>query len=139
MQIEFSRRLLLLLIENVARLLRNRFGVNHAEGSMFEVVDLLKDAPELKSFYLGVLRKTLMNPDPSGYDDGEVPVELNELICHEMKWSELEALAEFRIESRFGGSRSTAISDVSMDMLRALDPNWENREFYRRYSNPPVA
>lgn len=133
MEIQFSAKLLNLLIENGLRILAAGFGVNWAEGSFFDVVRLLREEEDLKPYFLDRARATMLLPAPGQLEPGTVPPELIELVAHELRWPELLEIARLRIERVFGGDVSLAIGDIAGHLPKAYDDAWEDREFYRRY------
>jgi hypothetical protein len=135
--IEQSKKLMDILIENSARILREDFGVNFAENSLFSIIDLLKNQPKLKNHVLGRIATTLRELDPGLIDlnEGQVPTELIELIAHETRWAELRTLAEERISSKYNGDWRFARGDITQRILDAMEDNWENRDFYEHYKN----
>lgn len=134
MNIEFARTLLDILVENALRVLRAGFGVNWAESVFFDILDLLRAQPALKAYFLEQVKATLSLPDPGRLDAGMLPRELIELASHELRWEELRQIANDRIRDVFGGDSTAAVSDVAHAMLEAFEPDWPDREFYKRYS-----
>jgi hypothetical protein len=130
---DFSRKLLNILIENSVRILSNGFGVDRAEATFFDVINLLRNEKYLKSDFLKMAEKTLGKRDASGLDSGDVPRELMELTAHEMRWPELQALAEKRVVEYFHGDRGLAIGDIATSIASAYKDDWLDREFYNRY------
>jgi len=128
-----SRRLLDILIENSARILRAGFGVNRAESTFFDVVDLLKENSSLKSYFLELVDYTFAKKDSGALDAGMVPRELIELVAHEVRWKEFLDLAESRIRKVFHGDGSLAVGDVAHGVIDAYKNDWRDREFYKRY------
>lgn len=136
MDYHHEKRLLEILVGNVARILREGFGVNSAESALFSVVDLLRTgSPELKEHFLGLADATLAISDPGSLEEGIVPIELLELVVHELKWRELQGLAEKRVIEKFGGDLSRALGDVSRRIFDASSTDWLDREFYARYQS----
>ena len=134
MDFESSRRLMVILVENAARILRERFGVDRTESVFFEIIDLLRDESALRVPFLAMVEKTLELRDPTGLEEGCIPRELTELVAHELRWPELRQLADARIVRYFGGDRSLAASDISVSIDEAYRNDWEDREFYKRYA-----
>ncbi len=128
-----AKRLLDILIENAARILRAGFGVNSAESAFFSVIELMKTMPELKPYFLDHAAHTLGADDPGMLNKGRVPEELLELVAHELRWEEMQDLAEDRIHKRFGGDVNRALGDVSRRIIDANSRTWPDREFYSRY------
>jgi hypothetical protein len=62
-----------------------------------------------------------------------VPMELIELVAHELRWRELAELASLRIEQKFHGDASLAIGDVARRIFEAFKDEWPDREFYQHY------
>lgn len=136
MDIDRSKALLDIFIENSSKVLRSGFGVNYAEPSFFSVIDFLKEEPALKDYLIPRISSVLRENDPTSVDlkVGKIPVELIELIAHEMRWDELRALANQRIKDKYNGDWSFAPGDISQRIIDALGNKWEDRQFYKRYS-----
>jgi hypothetical protein len=120
MDLEYSKKLIDILIDNASRILNAHFGVDRAESTFIDIIDLLREDQSLedqplKAYFLAKVRKTLEGPDPYGLDEGSVPMELIQLAVHELRWPEFRALSQKR------------------RILEAYDDHWMNREFYRRY------
>jgi hypothetical protein len=128
-----SKELLKILVDNASRILRAHFGVDRAEATFFDIIELLREEPELRNYFLDMVEKTLERRDPSGFGEGDVPRELTELAAHELRWPEFKTLADARLQRVFGGDAVLAISDVSRSIGEAYRDDWEDREFYRRY------
>ncbi|MEO6395189.1 MAG: hypothetical protein ABIO40_04695 [Devosia sp.] len=133
MDVESLRKLLVILIDNASRILRAQFGVDRAETTFFDIIELLREEPALRHDFLALVENTLERHDPSGLGQGYVPRELTELAVHELRWPEFQKLAEARIQRVFGGDAALAISDVASSISEAYRNDWEDREFYRRY------
>ena len=122
------------LIENSRRILDAGFGVNAAESTFFDVVRLLRiQGPEARNHFVDRVRATLESREPGDLIAGAVPVELIELVAHELRWPELKVVAEERLQRFFRGDRTLAIGDVAASIGSAYDDNWRDREFYERY------
>ncbi|MBZ9768414.1 hypothetical protein LB526_16790 [Mesorhizobium sp. CA6] len=134
MDLEYSKKLLRILIHNSSQILNAGFGVDRAESSFFDVIDLLREVPHLREDFLLMVKDTLKNRDPSGLDEGSVPRELVELAAHELRWQEFRALANERVKSIFGGDVALARSDIAHTIAEAYQESWEGRQFYRRYN-----
>lgn len=128
-----SSQLLDILIENSLRILAAGFGVNSAEASFFEVIRILREEPELRSVFDSKVRFALSLRSPERLDSGSLPIELIELVAHEMRWPELLQIADDRMESFFSGDRALAVNDIASRIPAAFRDDWEDREFYRHY------
>jgi hypothetical protein len=131
--IEYAKILLDILIENSARILRAGFGINSVEHVFFEVIELIRKHTELKCNMLKRVEYTLLQNDSGLLNEGMVPQELIELIAHEMQWTELRDLAEKRVQDKFHGDWTFAVSDISRKIIDAQSNNWEGREFYKHF------
>lgn len=134
MDTKAAQELLKILVENSARILRANYGVDRAEASLFAVIDLLRERQDMKGEFLMMLQNTLHKRDPCGLGKDDVPRELIELATHELRWPEFRALAEMRIQNVFGGDSMLTNGDVAQGIIKAYDNDWEDREFYGRYS-----
>jgi len=134
MKVESAKTLLDLYIECAARILRAQFGVNAVESLFFDAVDLLRVHPTLKGHILLRIADSFAAPDPGLLDGDMVPRELIELIAHELRWKELRQFSTQRVLNRFRGDWGLAVSDISMTVLEAFSNEWEDRVFYKRYS-----
>lgn len=135
MDLEFAKRLLDILIENSMRILVGGFGVNCAEVTFFEVVQLLKDDTRLRGYFLSRVKDTLDAPNPGALQIGLIPPELIELASHELRWPEFLELAKNRVIDRFDGDDALAVGDVATHIPEAFNDNWADREFYSRYQS----
>lgn len=135
MDINIGKKLLDILIEDSARILRAGFGVNYAESAFFSVKALLKENLELKTYFVDRVEYMLSLGDPGCLDDGIIPEELIELVAHEMQWDEMRILAKNRIRNSFNGDTSRAVGDISYRIIEALTDNWPDKEFYVHYRN----
>lgn len=133
MDVESSRKLLEILIDNASRILRAQFGVDRAEATFFDIIELLREEPALREGFLVMVHKTLERRDPSGLGEGDVPRELTELAAHELRWPEFQTLAGERLQRVFRGDAALAINDVAHSIGETYRDDWEDREFYRRY------
>jgi hypothetical protein len=133
MDSSFAIKLLDVLVENASRILAAGFGVNRAESSFFDIVKLLREEEALKEHFVERVRATFALRAPSPFDAGTVPIELVELVAHELRWPELLDLARERIDKLFGGEVSLAVGDVSYRLSGAYKDDWEDREFYDYY------
>lgn len=135
MDVESSRKLLGILVDNGSRILQAGFGVDRAESSFFDVINLLREDQSLKGDFLARVRTTLERRHPWGAEEGSVPRELIELAAHELRWSEFSELADARLQGVFGGDTVLARSDMVHSIPAALADDWEDREFYRHYDS----
>ena len=133
---KFGITLLETLIDNSLRILAAGFGVNWAESSFFDVVRLLQQEEFLKKHFLKRVRTTFAMSAPAQLESGAVPIELIELVAHELRWPELLELAQQRIDLIFGGDSVLAISDIAARLPEAYDDSWKDREFYQKYTQP---
>jgi hypothetical protein len=88
------------------------------------VIELLREEPKLKPFFLNLVQTTLADRCPSGTGDGQVPRELIELAAHELRWPEFVALASERLTGMFGGNWRLAASDPARSIPEALSDDW---------------
>jgi hypothetical protein len=139
MDFSYAEQLLAIYIENARRVLVAHFGVDRAERSFFDVVELLREEPKLSSLFLKAVRDSFIKHDPRSLDEGVLPRELVEVATHELRWPEFGEIARERIELKFGGDQRLAASDPAMAVLAAYDPAWEDREFYRKYREQGAA
>ena len=133
MDTNFAIRLLDVLIENALRILAAGFGVNWAESSFFDVARLLRQEDVLKQHFLERVRATFAMRVPEQLEPGAVPVELIELVAHELRWPELLEIAQERIDNVFGGDATLAVGDIAHRLPEAYDDRWQDREFYQHY------
>ena len=109
MALNFSQRLLDILVENSLSILREHAGLARAEGAFFEVIDLIREDPRLKTYFLEKVEKTLLSNGMGQLAIGEVPRELIELAVFEFKWPEFAELAR---RTQAAGSRACRRSAV---------------------------
>lgn len=132
---DLSRRkeLLNVLLANSKRILDAKFGVNAAESTFFQVVELLRDDEALKQDFLQQSAKTFLQADGWGLEPNAVPRELIELVAHELRWPELREQADTRLLNRFRNDSALARGDIAISIRDALSDDWSDREFYQRY------
>lgn len=136
MEAQFQIELLDVLIENANRLLRAGFGLDWNEPGFFQIIDLLRESADLKKHFIEKVRSTFALRDPGLTLEGTVPRELVELVAHEFRWPEIQDLAARRIEIVFHGDASMAAGDVARSVSQAYADDWEDREYYKRYTKP---
>jgi hypothetical protein len=134
MHIDSAKILLNILIENSVRILAAGFGVNAAESSFFDVINLLRSEPTLRTHFLDKAALTFALPDSGILNADMPPQELIELVVHELKWDELQVLAHNRVKNVFSNDWVLAIADISQKVVDAKDASWADREFYSFYS-----
>ena len=131
---EYSTRLLDLLIENGRRILGAGFGLNYAEGSLFDVINFLRQEGDLKDHFLQRAKAAFALREPNGLEPGSVPTELIELVAHELRWPEFRELSQERVNKFFGGDLRLARGDLAAHVLDAYSDDWKDRIFYKRYA-----
>jgi hypothetical protein len=135
MDTDAANNLLAIYVENGRRILGAGFGVNAAESSFFDAITLLRQHPELKPVFLSRAARSFEMVEPGLLAPGTVPMELIELVAHELNWPELQNMAASRVANRFHGNWLLAVSDLSDRVRRAQANDWSDREFYRHYKN----
>ncbi len=131
----FATKLIDILIENSVRVLSSGYGVDWAESSFFAVIRLLRREKYLKGYFLEKVSIAFDFRDPSCSEaEAIMPMELIELVAHEMRWTELQELAWKRINKYFKGDMSFAAGDISYRIFEAYDDNWSDKDFYDYYS-----
>lgn len=135
MDIQASKMLLLILVENAARILRANYGVDWAEASFIAVIDLLRQEHLLKVEFLQRCEATLSQYRPLGLEEGCVPLELIEFAAFELRWPELADLADERLNKVFGNDRKRAAGDAAVRIEAALRDDWPDVDFYKRYAD----
>lgn len=133
MDLSAAQQLVTIYVDNARRVLRAHFGVDRAESSFFDVIELLREEPNLTPFFIHAVRDSFIQHDPRSLEEWVLPRELVELAAHELRWPEFAEIARERIELLYKGDESLAASDPAMAVLAAYDPAWEDRQFYRRY------
>jgi hypothetical protein len=64
MDIEYARQLLAIYIENARRVLRAHFGVDRAERSFFNLIELLREETKLGPIFVQAVRDSFIEHDP---------------------------------------------------------------------------
>jgi hypothetical protein len=123
-----------LAISDLFTTLNEGRGIEAVEGDLFEIIDMLREDPKLKSQFLEMAEQTFKKRWPYALGENSVPSELLELATHELRWPEFEILANKRIQDIFGGDELLAISDVSYGIKQAYADDWEDRQFFHRYA-----
>jgi cell division FtsZ-interacting protein ZapD len=121
-------------ISDLSGTLNERYGIETVEGTLFEIVDMLRENPNLKAQFLEMVEQTFSKRWPYALGENGVPAELIELTTHELKWPEFEVLANKRIQEFFGEDEILAINDVAHKVKEAYAEDWEDREFFERYA-----
>ncbi|UCV08560.1 hypothetical protein [Dechloromonas denitrificans] len=129
-----ARKLLNIQIEHLRLILGSGFGVNHAESTMFDIINIVKENNGLRGYFIELISETLTKPEIGYLDSNTVPGELIELATHELRWPEFQALANNRIDKLFAGKSALAISDISRKIADAYSDDWPDREFYAHYN-----
>ncbi|MGN7831223.1 hypothetical protein ACTJI2_06375 [Pseudoxanthomonas sp. 22568] len=132
MEIGERKRLLSILVENSARILRAGFGVESAKSTLYEIVDLVRNNKELELEFINMASDFLLAPEPEMKGSNVMPLELLELAAHELRLGELVDLAMERVSYRFKGDMRAAAGDVSVRILRAASDDWEDRDIFER-------
>jgi hypothetical protein len=139
MNIRFAETLLNILIENAVRIIEANFGVDRAEPTFFQIVDLVREHPPLKDVLLARIASALRERDAGTLKPDQPPRELIELLVHEFRWPEVRELGERRLNDIFRGDRRLAIGDIYYKLIEAERADWPDREFYARYRAQPAA
>ena len=103
MDLIHAHKPLAIYIENSHRILDASFGVDRAERSFFDVIELLRGKPGLRPAFIQAFDEAFVERNPRSLDDGSLPREQIEIATHELRWREFGEVAQQRIEQRFGG------------------------------------
>jgi hypothetical protein len=133
MHVDCAKKLLEIYIENSIRILDSKFGVDRAESTMFDAIDLLRSYDELKPFFLRKVADSFSVRGHAFFDYDALPEELIELAAHELRWPEFLELADERIKNIFHGDKSLAMGDIATSIRDAYCDDWEDKMFYKRY------
>ena len=99
------------------------------------MVRLLRQNDELKDYFLLKVQATFALRTPEILTPNTVPIELIELVAHELRWPQILELAHSRIDTFFNGNESLAANDIEHRLTRAYEDNWPNKIFYERYQH----
>lgn len=133
MDIKYAERLLDIYIQNATKILDSNFGVDCAESTMFEAIDLLRIYSELKPGFLKKVANTFALRTRDAFDYSTMPTDFIELCAHELRWPEFLELAKDRVEDFFHGDISLAAGDIAVSIRDAYRDEWLDRMFYRHY------
>lgn len=122
-------------ISKLSTTLNDGCGIETVEDALFDIVDMLRNRPGLRVQFLEMVDQTFSKRWPYALGENSVPSELIELATHELKWPEFADLASKRIQEVFGGDELLAMSDVSQRVKQAYADDWEDREFFERYTD----
>jgi hypothetical protein len=141
MDLDCARKQLRLLTTNAVSIVRAGFGLNEAEPVFFAIVDLVRDHPGLRPDVVADVALVFGKREPGLVGDGLFPPDLVELLAHEFAWPEFAALCDKRIAELLYADPSFAGGDLAGSVREALEPDWQDRDFYRRYGGgrPPTA
>lgn len=123
------------LISDLSNTFKEGYGIEVTEDALFKIIDMIRVDQERKVEFLDMVERSFMERDPSGLCKNGIPRELVELATHELRWPEFATLADKRLHSIFGGDEQLAASDVSQGIKRAYADDWEDREFFQRYTD----
>lgn len=129
-----------LLDEAYEILFLKKLGVNHAEDVFIKILDVLKHDPIAKDWF--VLKSTAQilsggqvimgeKKRPSGFVDED----LIYFIAHATKWDFFFRACEQRKLSKAYLKKLDWSRDYADYLNDALSPNWEDREFYKYFSD----
>jgi hypothetical protein len=121
-------------ISDLSGTLEEGYGIETVEVALFQIVDMLRENPNLKPQFLEMVEQTFSKRWPYALGENGVPAELIELATHELRWPEFAVLANTRIQEIFGGDKILAISDVAHKVIEAYADDWDDREFFKRYA-----
>ena len=132
--IKYAEKLLDIYIQNATKILDSNFGVDCAENTMFEAIDLLRGYSELKPIFLKKVADTFALRTRDNFDYNTIPRDFIELCVHELRWPEFLELAKERVRVYFHDDRTLAAGDVSRSIQDAYSDEWMDRMYYKRYN-----
>lgn len=107
------------------------YGVNHVEFLFLDVKRLLEEHSHVKKYFFNKLMENVGEDNclqvmPSGYIDSD-------LLCylaHATRWKEFYDFATYRKNFIGEYPKNRWSEDIADDILKALQDNWEDAEFY---------
>ena len=122
--------------------IRSTCGVNHAEFIFVRFAEHLKDYPALKGWFLKQLKSTLDRKwlnlaEETKRPKDFLPSEIVEYIAYVTRWPEFRDLASIKLSEMSDDQAYLMNRNLASSILKALDNEWEDVDFYRSLSNQP--
>lgn len=141
MELEAAKKYLNILFNHIFDLLFiNKLGVNHAEHVFIRILELLQDDPQLKDWFIELVRYNLLMDEqdmtrlqrrPNWFVDPDLIL----FIAHATKWKEFEKIAEERKSKLHTLKTLNNAREFADELMNALRDDWEDRDFYKKFES----
>lgn len=112
------------------------YGVNHIEFLFIGVRDLLEEDKVVRKIFFNELEKSINELDDSHKSHDDLIADIDsDLLCylaHTTRWSEFYEFVEHRQQIISSQREVRYIKDLSDAIQEALQPNWEDADFYNK-------
>ena len=112
------------------------YGVNHIEFLFIGVRDLLEEDKVVRKVFFNELAKSINGLDDSHKSHDDLIADIDpDLLCylaHTTRWSEFYEFVEHRQQVISSQTEVRYVKDLSDSIQEALQPNWEDADFYNK-------
>ena len=112
------------------------YGVNHIEFLFIGVRNLLEEDKEVRKAFFSELAKSINGSDDSYKSHDDLITDLDsDLLCylaHTTRWPEFYEFVEYRQQFINSHKKVRYVKDLSDVIQEALQPNWEDADFYNK-------
>lgn len=118
--------------------IKQKWGLNHAEFLFIKAAEVICDHDSLRERTLNSIEQTLQkinerqNLQQRPHD--HIPVDFIWFLVHWTKWEEFHGMASRLCKLPDDVWHSNLITRSSNELLKALESDWGDREFYACYS-----
>ncbi|MBI3560321.1 MAG: hypothetical protein HY080_01195 [Gammaproteobacteria bacterium] len=138
--IQISNKLSNLLDEVFQCLYVENLGLNHAEPIFLKILEQFKHSEEDKKWFLEHAKQSIINCCDIITTEATRPENFidSDLICfiaHATKWGEFAGAAGIRKKSKAYSEVLPGDRDIADDVESALRDDWEDRDFYKVFTN----
>lgn len=118
--------------------IKHKWGLNHAEFLFIKAAEVICDHDSLRPGVLKAVAQTLQNinehQELKQRPPAHIPVDFIWFLVHWTRWEEFNDMAVNLRKLPEDVWCSNLITRSSDELLRALESDWEDREFYACYS-----
>lgn len=122
-------------------LYRDDLGVNHAEHLFQRVLDILKEDADAREWFLRRSAEEIISgpqafclPFPTRRPADFVDDALMCYVAHATRWKEFAEACRVRMLSKAYLEKFSGCCDFADDVMKALSDDWEDRDFYRLFT-----
>ena len=107
------------------------YGVNHIEFLFIGVRNLLEEDEVVRKIFFDELMKSINESLSSDHDlVADIDSDLLCYLAHTTRWTEFYEFVEYRQQVINSQKKVRYVKDLSDVIQEALQPNWEDAEFY---------